>query len=104
MQRFKKLVKSLNKYSQDEKIVLMRQIEYAYKIFRLVIYAVVVTYFLGCFWYMIIQFLAEDGYESEFNFIVNNNLKEQESYTRVIKCAYFALNTLSTVGYGDFSP
>jgi hypothetical protein len=31
-------------------------------------------------------------------------LEEDMIHLRVIKSAYFALNTLSTVGYGDFSP
>lgn len=71
-------MKSLSKNSQDEKIVLQTQIEYAYKIFRLIIYAVVVTYFIGCFWYMIVQFTMESSLDQkeikEINFITVNKL------------------------------
>lgn len=60
MQRFKKLMKSLAKNSQEEKIQLMTQIEYTYKIFRLIIVAVTVTYFIGCFWYLISKLNMEE--------------------------------------------
>lgn len=48
--------------SQDEKIVMQQYIEYAYQLFRLVIYAIIATYFTGCFWYMLVS-LVKDAYE-----------------------------------------
>jgi len=50
--RFNKLLKSLmSNSSRDEKIVAQYMMLYVYKIFRLIIIAVIITYFIGCFWY-----------------------------------------------------
>jgi hypothetical protein len=59
IRKFKKLMRSLMKNSQDERIGVQQQIEYVYKIFMLIIKAAIITYFVGCFWYMIIFFLNE---------------------------------------------
>lgn len=62
MQKFKKVTKSLMMNSDDERIILQQYIEYAYQLFRLVIYACIATYFTGCFWILIVN-LVKDAYE-----------------------------------------
>lgn len=52
--RFSKLLESfLSNQSRDEKIVLKYMLLYFYKIFRLIIIAVIITYFIGCFWWLL---------------------------------------------------
>ena len=51
--RFKKLSSSLmsSNSSRDEQIVAQYMILNVYKIFRLIIIAIITTYFLGCSWF-----------------------------------------------------
>lgn len=52
--RFSKLLESfLSNQSRDEKILLKYMLLYFYKIFRLIIIAVIITYFIGCFWWLL---------------------------------------------------
>lgn len=38
--------------SRDERIISQYKILYFYKIFRLIIIAIIITYFIGCFWFL----------------------------------------------------
>ena len=50
--KFNKLLKSLmQNSSRDEKIVAQYMLLYIYKIFRLIVIAIIITYFIGCFWW-----------------------------------------------------
>lgn len=53
--RFKKLIKSFGgkNESRDEKIVAQHIILYVYKIIRIIIIAIIISYFIGCIWYFI---------------------------------------------------
>lgn len=52
--RFNRMIKSFfENSSRDERIVAQYMMMYAYRIFRLVIIAIIITYFIGCFWYLI---------------------------------------------------
>lgn len=75
---------------------------YSYKIFRLIVIAVIITYFVGCFWYLISDSLNEKGDPNTF--IKRFDLEERSDYDKLIISCYFALVTLSTVGYGDYYP
>ena len=75
---------------------------YVYKIVRLLIIAIIITYFIGCTWFYLCTILQED----ENTFITYNALKEpgvELSHQLIVSC-YYALTTLSTVGYGDYYP
>ena len=101
---------------------------YAYKVIRLLIVLMFITYFLGCVWYMlsIQQYNESVSYYSYLLLGTGNestnydemiagaswykafSLDDDEAYNReawkaVVSC-YFALTTLSTVGYGDLYP
>ena len=79
-------------------------LQYIYKIVRLIIVAIIITYFIGCFWYFFIVMYTEDNDVTKINFISYNGLDEMDNNKKLIISCYFALTTLSTVGYGDFSP
>lgn len=52
--RFNQILKQfLSNSSRDEKIVAQYMLLYFYKIFRLIIIAVIITYFIGCGWYLL---------------------------------------------------
>jgi ABC-type glycerol-3-phosphate transport system permease component len=78
---------------------------YVYKIFRLVIIALLITYFLGCFWYLISTSI---NYESDIiegnTFVTHYGLNTTSDPTKLLVSCYFVLTTLATVGYGDFFP
>ena len=76
---------------------------YFYKIFRLIIIAIIITYFIGCFWYLMSD-TANAENEGQTSFIKQFGLDTFDEDKRVIVSCYFALTTLSTVGYGDFYP
>lgn len=106
MQKFKKLTKSLMMNSDDEKIIVQQMIEYAYQMFRLIIYAIIATYFTGCFWFLIVTQVKDSYIESNPDmlfFPTYFGIDKDPIDMQVIKACYFAINTLSTVGYGDFS-
>jgi hypothetical protein len=73
---------------------------YGYKISRLLIIAIIITYFSGCIWYFIVSQFKEPGGFYEKNFAD----EKDDNLTRLIICCYFALTTLATVGYGDYIP
>ncbi len=52
--RFNKLLKSFMSDNQagDEKIETQYMLLYVYKILRLIIIAIIITYFVGCFWWL----------------------------------------------------
>lgn len=88
--------------SQRDRFKLIFGAKNIYRIVTLVISASILTYFLGCFWYLIVYKEAEDGPGDNF---FNNNLLGKETYLRrLIICCYFVMTTLSTVGYGDYTP
>lgn len=86
----------------DEKIETQYMLLYVYKIIRLIIIAIIITYFVGCFWWLFCSnYTSNDGENTFINHFDLNDL--DEFYQLTISC-YYALTTLSTVGYGDFYP
>ena len=139
--RFKKIIKSYFDNSQrSDRIQTQYVVMYAYKIFRLVIIVVMITYFIGCFWWLIVRFINNDkDVLAKNTFITYNELDllfdysndtrcgpiycnedknspdcmtntwkkdncDADVLTQVIIVCYFALTTLSTIGYGDLYP
>ena len=77
---------------------------YAYKIIRLIIIAIIITYFVGCSWYFISNELNPESDEDTFVKVFEIDNDNATDYRKVIVSCYFALTTLSTVGYGDYYP
>ncbi|CDW72458.1 cation channel family protein [Stylonychia lemnae] len=89
--------------NRQDRIVAQYILMYSYKIFRLIIIAIIITYFVGCFWYLISSNLnSDDNYDQSF--VAKYFVDVPEDYDRLIISCYFALTTLSTVGYGDLVP
>lgn len=118
---------------------------YSYKLFRLIIIVFMITYFIGCFWWLIVKLInSQEDIEKQNTFITANELDlifdysndtlcdpthcaehtlhvgsdeelcksnewkkvncGQDVFTQAIIVCYFALTTLSTIGYGDLYP
>lgn len=106
--RFSKLLKSFEKEGggDDQWIVQQYFILYVYNICRLIIIAIMITYFIGCIIFFISSELnSKEDVEEGKTFILRFNLNQYESdRERVVVCCYFALTMLATVGYGDYYP
>ena len=102
IQRMNHLLKSFfeNDSSQD-KIMLQYLVMYAFKIARLFILAIIITYFCGCIWYIVIRTYKSKEDET---FWYEFNMEEKSIGDRLIVCWYYSMTTLTTVGYGDYYP
>ena len=100
--------------SRDERIVAQYMMLYIFKIFRLIIIAMIITYFIGCIWFYFsfnvsqTSEVAVEGQEgdehSSQSFIKYFEMDKMKSSEKLVISCYFALTTLSTVGYGDYHP
>lgn len=90
----------------DETIAHEYFVMYVYNIFRLVIIAIMITYFIGCNVYFVSnEFNDEEDIENSNTFILSHGLDTYSNdKSRLIICCYYALTMLSTVGYGDYYP
>jgi hypothetical protein len=80
---------------------------YVFRIFRLVVIAFFITYFIGCFWYMVSDNLnREEDVANSMTFVTFFGLASEDSssWRKLIVSCYYTLTTLATVGYGDFYP
>ena len=106
IQRFKKTVQSLmaGGTSREENITMQYVLLYVYKIIRLIIIAMIITYFIGCVWWQVC--ITSSSFNPGYNFIEYNELSSETTpvIKQLIISCYYALTTLSTVGYGDFFP
>jgi len=73
------------------------------KIAKLVIITISFAFFLACFWYRFNTYYIEDEHVVAFMSHMGLEL-DDDRMTKLIKVGYFALTTLSTVGFGDLSP
>lgn len=105
--RFKKILKNLGEEEADDQAIAHEYfVMYNYNIFRLVIIAIMITYFIGCMVYFVSnEFNNEDDILNENTFITSHSIVDYESNKhRLAVCCYYALTMLSTVGYGDYYP
>ena len=73
-----------------------------YRLTRLLFLMMVLTYFLGCIWYILSNDMQEDNEVTWYTEFVQG--KYQNFWEELIVSLYFALTMLSTVGYGDMYP
>jgi hypothetical protein len=112
--RFPKLI-DLLKYKNVEKLIdiilsnsknrnlnILHHIKYAFKICRLIIIAITLTYFVGCFWFLFCNRISKSQHKD--NFIDYYDLDDKSLYERLVLSSYYAISTLTTVGYGDYIP
>ncbi len=86
---------------RQKRIKIIYATKYIYKIIRLIVIATVLTYFLGCFWYFVVS--TYEFHNGEKSFFDEYHFGGESLAERLVTCCYFALTTLSTVGYGDLT-
>ena len=106
--RFKKILKNLGEEeeSNEDAIAHEYNVMYVYNLFRLVIIAIMITYFFGCMVYFVSnEFNNDEDVINSNTFITSHSIIDYESNKdRLAVCCYYALTMLSTVGYGDYYP
>lgn len=101
MNRINKLVETLfSNQTRSKKVVFSLIMKNIYSVFRLILLTVIITYFIGCLFYLVSGLFSKE----DPNFIQTYSLKETPGYYQMITSCYFSITTLSTVGYGDLSP
>lgn len=97
--------------SSQDKIIHQYLWMYGFKIFRLFLVAIIITYFCGCLWYLIIDSFKDQGTKNENDdwivqpsFYYKFNMADKTSFDKIILSWYYSMTTLTTVGYGDFYP
>lgn len=89
--------------SADDIIKLFDNL-FIYKITRLLLVLILLTYFQGCLWFLMSK-SHEPTVENQTTWYINFNLETYEStLEQLVVSLYFALTMLSTVGYGDLFP
>ena len=71
------------------------------------IMASVLTYVLGCIWYLICLYVFDNrfkmGYPEEGTFFTQYKIYKKTPLKRLALSCYYVLTGLTTVGYGDFN-
>ena len=75
---------------------------YIFRVIRLIVFILILSYFLGTIWYIVTKITTND--ETEFTFYNQYALEEKDNAQRLIIVVYFIFTTLSTVGFGDYNP
>ena len=71
---------------------------------KIMLYTVLALYFTGTYWVCFsLIFFSWNHFENVENFFIATELTIPLSQ-KILRSFYFALTTLSTVGFGDFSP
>lgn len=76
---------------------------YFYKIFNLIVYALLFTYFVACFWYFLSD-IDLFNYGCDNTFVKLPTINRETGWQKLVATCYFTLTSLSTVGYGDITP
>jgi hypothetical protein len=120
----RKLERSVRNNSDDNAYPILRALFFVqiYKIFRLVIIIFTSSYFLGIIWHIMVsdvfvtnwidpndKSLGVGDNPLNHNFITDklNPYDPDNKYTKfdtLVRVWYFAITTLSTIGYGDYHP
>ena len=108
VKRFDDLAASF--YSNSEKsengnssLLLIFNIRYIFKIIRLIFMASILTYIIGCIWFIYCkQVAAGILYSSQPCFYAKYHLSSKTTVEQLLICCYFTLTTLTTVGFGDY--
>ena len=118
LKRFRKFTESLIAHQARHKKVLMRLIlKNVWIVSQMISMTIMITFFVGCLFYGWSKYVSNTIWTySTQKFITYYDLEHGEIgedgeyenrvsiMTRLITAAYFSITTLSTVGYGDYSP
>lgn len=67
---------------------------------KLVILIILITHWVACLWFLIGNWEAS----SENSWLISNSLESATKRTQYMNSLYWAITTLTTVGYGDITP
>ena len=103
--RFEKTLQKCFKGStKDEQVEYQYSIMYFLKIIRLIMIDLIITYFLAILLYIVSDKFNPSGTVDTFITNGDDPIKEMSLLDRIIRCMYFIMTTLTTVGYGDYYP
>lgn len=105
-ERFKKVVRGFEPAEADiNQIVNRDSIMFAYSMLRLCIILLLLTYGFGCVQYFMSDMLnSDEAVEAGATLIETYSMRKNSDSDNLVTIWYFALTTLSTVGYGDYAP
>ena len=91
--------------NKEDNNKIMNQIlfMYIFRVVRLIIFILILSYFLGTIWFILTKFTSR-GDPDSFTFYNQNSLGDNTDSQNLIIVVYFIFTTLSTVGFGDYSP
>ncbi len=70
------------------------------RMFKLIIVIILITHWVACIWFMIGSWESTTGN----SWLNSNSLESATRRTKYINSLYWAITTLTTVGYGDITP
>jgi hypothetical protein len=77
---------------------------YIFRVVRLIMFILILSYFLGTIWYIVTKITTGDDTD-KFTFYNVYELREKDDNAQnLIIVVYFIFTTLSTVGFGDYNP
>jgi hypothetical protein len=94
-----------NQAVDNNMILLQIKIMYIFRVLRLIIIILILSYFLGTLWLLISKMLTKNKDDpDEMTFYNQYAMREKTNFTQLTIVVYFAFTTLSTVGFGDYHP
>ena len=94
-----------NNEIDNNNIGKLMMISYFFKISKLVLTMVFLSYFMGLGWYMIcLKSEIENPVDEHHGFMTTFDINSRSNYENTIIFTYWAFTTLSTVGFGDYYP
>lgn len=73
-----------------------------FQVFRLLLFILILSYFLGCLWFIMTKHTTNGP--DDFTFYNVNGLADLDPTQNLTIVVYFMFTTLSTVGFGDYNP
>jgi hypothetical protein len=112
------LIKAVEENRENETypILLTILLVQMYKIFRLMMVILTSSYFLGILWHILVCDIQKTTYDENDEPLIPTfqteklgtyrtaDLEDITPVKQLVKIIYFSLTTLSTIGFGDFSP
>ena len=78
---------------------------YIFRVVRLVLFILIISYFIGTIWFIITKQTTDlTADPPEFTFYNEYDLQSKTNWQNLVIVVYFTFTTLSTVGFGDFNP
>ena len=73
-----------------------------FQVFRLLLFILILSYFLGTIWFILTKNMTDNA--DEWTFYNAYDMEDRENKQNLTIVVYFMLTTLSTVGFGDYNP